>query len=315
MTAQSAATETPATSTAVACAKELLVATLKIDAMTEIAKQAVANLKKREVGVKFKEPPAKLEKEKPPPPKRHQHPLPSKGKSAYVGKGKATAPGKKPLAVITISAQDVLASLLPAVTSPVRPTAISVLKPIATTAAETITKPEVPIEDVQNKENEARELPPVTDARPDLELSQDSEAEEIHGVRIIDLDADLDAEKPFIEFSDVEPDYTAEELAARAQAVTTPATVTPTLPEILFDFQEAVVISGDETPPTSVVSTAAPSKPSATSLADVAPLTAITDVVTTATSTPFAATSSCKILVASPISVTTPLMKLQLSSY
>jgi len=26
----------------------------------------------------------------------------------------------------------------------------------------------------------------------------------------------LDAEKPFIEFFDVEPDYTAEELAARA---------------------------------------------------------------------------------------------------
>ena len=63
------ATETQATSSAAACAKELLVSTPKIDAMTEIAKQAVANLKKREVGIKFKEPLSKPEKEKPPPPK------------------------------------------------------------------------------------------------------------------------------------------------------------------------------------------------------------------------------------------------------
>ena len=128
------------------------------------------------------------------------------------------------------------------------------LKPIAT-VAETVAKPEMPIEEVQNKENEARELPPTTDVRADLELSQDSEAEEIHGVHIIDLDADLDAQKPFIEFSDVEPDYTAEELAARAQASTAPATTTPTLPEVLFDFPETVVISDDEG-----VSTTAPSK-------------------------------------------------------
>jgi len=152
-------TETQVTSSAAACAKELLVSTLKIDAMTEIAKQAVANLKKREVGVKFKEPPNKLEKEKQPKPKRHQHPLTSKGKSAYVGKGKVMAPGKKPPEVITISARDVLESLLPVtepkVTSSSRPTATSVLKPIAT-IAETATKPEIPIEEVQNKENEAR---------------------------------------------------------------------------------------------------------------------------------------------------------------
>jgi len=95
-------TETPTTASAAACAKELLVSTPKIDVMTAIAKQAVANLKKREVGVKFKEPPAKPEKEKPPAPKRHQHPLPSKGKSAYVGKGKATAPAKKPVEIITV---------------------------------------------------------------------------------------------------------------------------------------------------------------------------------------------------------------------
>ena len=42
------------------------------------------------------------------------------------------------------------------------------LKPIAT-VAETVAKPEMPIEEVQNKENEARELPPTTDVRADLE--------------------------------------------------------------------------------------------------------------------------------------------------
>jgi len=114
--------ETSATTSAATYAKELLVSTPKIDAMTDIAKHAVANLQKREVGIKFKEPPAKPEKEKRPPPKRHQHPVPTKGKSAYVGKGKATAPGKKPPEIITISARDVIVSLLPVagpeVTSP-----------------------------------------------------------------------------------------------------------------------------------------------------------------------------------------------------
>ena len=161
------------------------------------------------------------------------------------------------------------------------------LKPVATTA-ETTSKPEAPIEEVQNKENEVRELPPTTDVGPDLELSQDSEAEEIHGVHIINLDTDLDAEKPFIEFSDVEPDYTAEELAARAQTSTAPATTTPALPEILFDFHETVVISDDDG-----VSATTPSKLSATSLADVVPLKA-TNVVAATTSTVLAATSESK---------------------
>ena len=213
-----AETEVQPTSSAATSAKKLLVSTPKIDAMTEIAKQAVLNLNKRE-GVKFKEPLAKPEKKKQPPPKRHQHPLPVKGQSAYVGKGKATAPGKKPPEVITISARDVLKSLRAVpettVTTPFRPTTTSVLKPIET-KAKIVTKPEVPIEEIQNKDNEARELPPTTDVKADLELSQDTEEEEIHGVHIVDLDAVLDAEKPFIEFSDVEPDYTAEELAARA---------------------------------------------------------------------------------------------------
>ena len=154
MTVQSAKVETPATASAAACAKELLVSAPKIDAMTAIAKQAVANLKKREVGIKFEEPPAKQEKEKPPVPKRHQHPLPSKGKSPFVGKGKATAPAKKPVEVITVSVQDVFTSLLPAVTSS-QPTAVSKAKPIATTAADTaktIIKPEESIEETQNKD-------------------------------------------------------------------------------------------------------------------------------------------------------------------
>jgi len=206
-------TETQQTPTVATSARELLVSTPKLDALTEVAKQAVWNLKKSEVGkqavwnlkksevgVKFKEPLAKPERGKQPPPKRHHHPLPTKGKSAYVGKRKATAPSKKLPEVITISARDVLESLLPApelkVTSSSRPSATSVLKPIAT-IAETITTNEMQIEDAQNKDNEARELPPTTDVRPDLELSQDTEEEEIHGVHIVDLDA----EKPFIEFS------------------------------------------------------------------------------------------------------------------
>jgi len=71
VTVQSAKVETPTTASVAASAKELLMSEPKIDAMTAIAKQAVANLKKCEVGVKFKEPPAKPEKEKPPAPKRH----------------------------------------------------------------------------------------------------------------------------------------------------------------------------------------------------------------------------------------------------
>jgi len=59
--------------------------------------------------------------------------------------------------VITVSVQDVLASLLPVVTSS-QPTAVSELMPITTMAADTaktITKPEEPIEETQNKENQA----------------------------------------------------------------------------------------------------------------------------------------------------------------
>jgi len=102
VTAQSVKAETQATTSAASCAKELLVSAPKIDAMTEVAKQAIANLKKRDTGIKFKEPPAKAKKEKSPQPKRHQHPLPQKGNSAYVGKGKATAPAKKPVEIITV---------------------------------------------------------------------------------------------------------------------------------------------------------------------------------------------------------------------
>jgi len=138
--------ETRQAPTAATSARELLVSTPKLDTLVEVAKQAAWNLKKRETGIKNKESPAKPEKVKQPPPKRHQHPLPTKGKSAYVGKGKATAPGKKPPEVITISARDVLGSLLPAqeprMTSPSRPSATSVLKPIAT-IAETVTTKEM----------------------------------------------------------------------------------------------------------------------------------------------------------------------------
>jgi len=254
------------------------VATPKLDALVEVAKQAVWNLKRRETGIKIKEPPAKPEKVKEPTPKRHQHPLPTKGKSAYVGKGKATTPGKKQPEVITMSAKDVLESLLPVqepkVTSSPRPTATIVPKLISTTAEMTNTKA-MQIEEKQNKD-EARELPPVTNVEPDLELSQDSDEEDVHGICVVDLDA----EKPSIEFSDVEPDYTAAELAAQKQQPTTPTSAMKTLlPGILIDFQETVVISDDasETAPTTT-----PARRSATltSSADIAASIAPTDIVT-----------------------------------
>jgi len=96
-------------------------------------------------------------------------------------------------------------------------------------------------------------------------------------------------------------------LAARAQTSTTPATATPALPEILFDFHETVVISDDDG-----VSTTRPSKLSTTSLADVVPLTA-TNVVAATTSTVLAATSDSKeattsTLVDMPIVATTVIL-------
>jgi len=286
-----------------------LVSTPKLDTLVEVAKQAAWNLKKRESGIKIEEPSAKPEKGKPPPPKRHQHPLPTKGKSAYVGKGKATAPGKKPLEVITISARDVLESLLqaqePRMTSPSRPTATSALKPIAT-IAETVTTKEMQIEETQNKDNEARELPPTTDVRPDLELSQDTEEEELHGVCIVDLDA----EKPFIEFSDVEPDYTAEELAARAQQSTASATATSTmLPEILFDFQETVVISDDETVTTTTSSMLSTMLTSSTAAATSTSSTAETSTVLASTPKFILVTEPCRSTATSPATVSTPKVK------
>ena len=212
-----------------------------------------------------------------------------------------TAPSKK-LPEITISAQDVMGLLLPASESkaaPSRPSATSVLKPIE--IAETVIIEGIQIEKIQNKENQARELPPTTDVRTDLELSQDTEEEETQGARIVDKDSG----KPYIAFSDVEPDYTAEELAARARQSTATATITSVMvPEILCGFQEAVIISDDET-----VTTATSTKESATR-------TSSTDVVTAATSTVLASTSKSilvtepyRVETTSPTTVTTPKMK------
>ena len=152
----------------------------KLDALAAVTKQAVQNLKKREIGIKIKEPSAKPKKVTEPPVKRHQHPLPSKGRSAYTGKGKATASMKKPPEVIKVSVQDVLGSLLPTpeprVTSSPRLTATIVPKPISTTA-ETTTTQTIQIEDESDKDSKVRELPPTTSVEQDLEMSQDTDEE------------------------------------------------------------------------------------------------------------------------------------------
>jgi len=166
----------------------------------------------------------------------------------------------------------------------------------------------MPIEEIQNKDNEARELPPTTDVRSDLELSQDTEEEEIHGVHIVDLDAELDAEKPFIEFSDVEPDYTAEELAARAQQATTPATTT-TLPEILFDFQDAVVISDNEPTTTTTLSKLSTMLTSTTDTTRSMPSVAATSTVFATTSKSTLVTEPYRVATTSPTAVSTPQVK------
>jgi len=217
----------------------------KLDALAAVAKQAVQNLNKRGIGVKITKPPAKPKKVADPPVKHHQHPIPSKGRSAYVGKGKATAPAKKPPEVVKVSLQGVLGTLFPpppeqkVPTSP-RPTATIVPKPISATA-EATTIETIQIDDESDKVGKAPELPPTTNVEQDLEMSQDSDEGELHGVCIVKVEE----EQPVF-YSDVEPDCTAEELAARQQQVTTSTTITtPMIPEILMDFQETVVISDD----------------------------------------------------------------------
>ena len=124
-----------------------------------------------------------------------------------------------------MSLQDVLETLFPApepklMSSP-RPTATIVPKPISTTAEATTTET-IQIDDEPTKKDKAPELPPTTRVEQDLELSQDSE-EELHGVCIIDVED----EPPVFSFSDVEPDDTPEEVAARQQQVATSTMVTP----------------------------------------------------------------------------------------
>jgi len=228
----------------------------KLDALAAVARQAVQNLKERETGVKIKEPPAKPKKTTAPSVKRHQHPLPSKGRSAYTGKRKATAPTRKPPEIIKVSVQDVLGSLLPVpeqkVASSPRPTATIVPKPISATAEATITET-IQIEDESDKDGKTRELPPTTSVEQDLEMSQDSDEGELHGVCIVEVEE----EQPVFNVSDLEPDYTAEELAARQQQVATSTTVTaPLIPEILTDFQETVVISDDASEPAPTITPA-----------------------------------------------------------
>ena len=233
----------------------------KLDALAAVAKQAVQNLKERTTGIKITEPPVKPKKATDPPVKRHQHPIPTKGRSAYMGKGKATAPAKKPPEVVKVSLQDVLETLFPLppeqkVPTLPRPTAAIVPKPISATTEVTTTET-IQIDEESDKDGKTPKLPPTTDIEQDLEMSQDSDEGELHGVCIIDVGD----EQP-ITCSDVEPDYTAGELTARQQQAATSTTITtPMIPEILMDFQETVVISDDafEQAPT-----ATPSRKSAT---------------------------------------------------
>ena len=234
----------------------------KLDALAAVAKQAVQNLKKRTPGIKIKitEPPAKPKKATNPPVKRHQHPIPTKGRLVYTGKGKAMAPAKKPPEVVKVSLQDVLGTLFPpppeqkVPTSP-RPTTAIVPKPISATTEVTTTET-IQIDDESDKDGKAPKLPPTSSVEQDLEMSQDSDEEELHGVCTVDV------EEGQLIYSDVEPDYTTEELAVRQPQAATPTTImTPMIPEILMGFQETVVISDDASEQTP---TATPSKRSAT---------------------------------------------------
>jgi len=274
-----------------------------LDALAAVAKRAVQNLKQRDIGVKIQEPPTKSKKAAEPPVKRHQHPLPSKGRSAYVGKGKAAAPAKKPPEIVKVSLQDLLGTLFPApepkVTSSPRPTATIVPKPVSTTAEATTTET-IQIDDEPTKKDKAPELPPTTRVEEDLELSQDSE-EELHGVCIIDVGD----EPPVFSFSDVEPDDTPEELAARQQQEATSTIATSSaIPELLMGFQETVVISDDAS---ESVPTAAPSKRRAivTTSASI-----VTSTQPTTTTTPTTSTTVLEmpgfILVTEPYRPTSP---------
>ena len=250
----------------------------KLDALAAVAKQAVQNLKKRTTDIKITEPPTKPKKTTIPPVKRHQHPIPTKGRSAYTGKGKATAPAKKPPEVVKVSLQDVLGTLFPPLpkqkvpTSP-RLTAAIVPKLISATTEVTTTET-IQIDDESDKDGKAPELPPTSSVEQDLEMSQDSDEGEPHGVCIVEVEE----EQPVFNFSDVEPDYTAEELAARQpQAATSTTITTPMIPEILMDFQETVVISDDAF---ERASTTTPSKKSAIVTSSISAATTVSVPIT-----------------------------------
>ena len=107
-------------------------------------------------------------------------------------------------------------------------------------------------EEQQNKANEQLELPAPISAeqvRADLALSTTSEEEDFADAYIIDTDAE-DEREPVDPMTDVEPDDTPEEIAAREkrQAEQPQPTDTSLIPEIVAEFQETVVISDDTEP-------------------------------------------------------------------
>jgi len=107
-------------------------------------------------------------------------------------------------------------------------------------------------EEQQNKANEQLELPAPISAeqvRADLALSTTSEEEDFADAYIIDTDAE-DEREPVDPMTDVEPDDTPEEIAAREkrQAEQPQPTDTSLIPEIVAEFQETVVISDEAEP-------------------------------------------------------------------
>ena len=104
--------------------KKLLIETPKLDALVQVARQAVQNLQARKDGISIKEsstttPQNKRSGQTSEQPKRHQHPLHTKGKSVYVGKGKASAPpttSASTLAKIAVAPTSEIAGPLPSTT-------------------------------------------------------------------------------------------------------------------------------------------------------------------------------------------------------
>ena len=169
-------------------------------------------------------------------PKKHQHPILQKGKSAYAGKGKASAP----------STSTAPAPTPEVVVTPPEPRRDPSPRPVAKI------QPELSSEKQQSKSPEQLELPTpisIEQVRADLALSASSDEEYFVDAYVIDTDAE-DERTPVDPLTDVEPEDTPEEIAAREKltAEQPPPAITAMIPEIVAEFQETVVISDDPEP-------------------------------------------------------------------